>query len=46
METAVSQIPAAECLPWHKPEVQRLVINIDTGNVGGSGQDLFDGENP
>jgi hypothetical protein len=46
MENQLQQIPAEEPLPWHKPEVQRLVINIDTQNEGGSGQDLVNGENP
>jgi hypothetical protein len=28
-----------ERLPWHKPEVQRLVIVQDTKNTSGSGTD-------
>jgi hypothetical protein len=28
-----------ELLPWHKPEVQRLVVNVDTQIGAGSGID-------
>lgn len=34
-----TQPDAEERLAWHKPEVQRLVINLDTGNFTGSGPD-------
>lgn len=31
-------------LPWHKPEIERLTISLDTGNTTGSGPDgLTDG---
>ena len=33
--TAIEQRPA-----WHKPEIQRLTIALDTANTGGSGADL------
>ncbi len=26
-------------LPWHKPEVQRLTVTLDTANIKGSGGD-------
>lgn len=26
-------------LPWHKPEIARLTISLDTGNSIGSGPD-------
>jgi hypothetical protein len=46
METTVDQTTAEDRLPWHKPQVQRLVINIDTGIGAGSGEDLVNEENP
>lgn len=33
-------------LPWHKPELQRLIVSIDTATGPGSGVDLVNGENP
>jgi hypothetical protein len=30
---------AAERLPWHKPEVQRLIVSLDTASGGGSNLD-------
>jgi len=27
-------------LPWRKPEIERLVISLDTGNSKGSGPDF------
>ncbi len=26
-------------LPWHKPQIQRLLISLDTANAKGSGPD-------
>jgi hypothetical protein len=30
MEIKQTRLPTEERLPWHKPEVLRLVINVDT----------------
>jgi hypothetical protein len=46
MEAIANETLIEERLPWHKPEVQLLVINIDTRTGGGSGIDLVNGENP
>ena len=46
MENTLSQTPSQDLLPWHKPEVQQLVVSIDTRIRVGSGEDLVDGENP
>ena len=46
MENMPKQTPAVERLPWHKPEVQRLVVNLDTRDAIGSGVDLLNEENP
>ena len=39
METTVDQTTAEDRLPWHKPEVQHLVVNFDTKSSTGSGPD-------
>jgi hypothetical protein len=39
MENTLQQTPAEEPLAWHKPEVQKLVVNFDTKNSIGSGPD-------
>jgi hypothetical protein len=36
MEFITSEPNTEERLPWHKPEVQQLVINLDTGRKAGS----------
>lgn len=46
MDHAQNQTPIEELLPWHKPELQCLVVNIDTGDAIGSGVDLQNNENP
>ncbi len=33
-----------EPLPWHKPEVARIKVSLDTGLGGGSGADFEGGE--
>jgi hypothetical protein len=40
-----------ERLPWHRPELRRLAVALDTRGEGGSGGDgelatQFDGVNP
>jgi hypothetical protein len=42
METVVEPKPL-ERLPWHKPEVRRIEVNLDTEFEGGSNIDLHDG---
>jgi hypothetical protein len=39
MESTLSQAHAEERLPWHKPEMQHLVVVFDTKNTTGSGPD-------
>lgn len=36
MESKITKITAEEQLPWNKPEVQKLTVNLDTAllNVG------------
>ena len=43
--------PIEERLPWHKPEILRLQVSLDTRNDGGSGGDgefatVFDAASP
>lgn len=45
MELTQSQTPTEARLPWHKPEVQQLVVNFDTKNSAGSGPDGLTIEN-
>jgi len=33
MENKTTETITEECLPWHKPEVQKLTVNLDTANV-------------
>lgn len=46
MEIILSDIlidePIQEHLPWHKPEIQRLIISIDTSAGVGSNVDISD----
>jgi len=30
MENKAPETATDECLPWHKPEVQKLTVNLDT----------------
>jgi len=30
MENKTTETITEECLPWHKPEVQKLTVNLDT----------------
>jgi hypothetical protein len=40
MEIKHTEPQTEERLPWHKPEVQRLVVSLDTkAGPGGSGVD-------
>lgn len=45
MEQAQSMVqagpPAEERLPWHKPEVERLRVSLDTREGQGSQSDSF-----
>jgi hypothetical protein len=34
-----AELNAQDRLPWHKPEVQRLTVSLDTRNAKGSGED-------
>jgi len=47
METNISPSlinePVQELLPWHKPEIQRLAISLDTQFIQGSNTDGFSG---
>ena len=36
----LTDVQPEERMPWHKPEIQRLVIKLDTGDAPGSGPDL------
>lgn len=40
MENKSSEIKIEERLPWHKPNVQQLTINLDTTALPGSGTNL------
>jgi len=42
MENIVSK-KVEERLPWHKPELERLNVHVDTGLKPGSGSDLNSG---
>jgi hypothetical protein len=46
MESQPIEIASQERLPWHKPDVQRLVISLDTRSQVGSQGDLLNGDNP
>ncbi len=35
----LSEAQPQELLPWHKPEVQRITVSLDTANGTGSGVD-------
>jgi hypothetical protein len=45
MEMNATQPKIEERLAWHKPEVQQLVVNLDTGIGPGSSGD-FDAQDP
>ena len=35
------KVEIVERLPWHVPAIQCLVVNLNTGNQTGSGEDEF-----
>ena len=43
MESNVIELKAEERLPWHKPEMARLIVSMDTAFAPGSGVDLEHG---
>lgn len=43
METSYIELKTEERLPWHKPEIQRLVVTLDTQFRSGSATDGHDG---
>jgi hypothetical protein len=42
MEIIQNQTPTEERLPWHKPELERLSVTLDTQDLRGSGTDGAD----
>lgn len=40
MESKTTEVATEERLPWHKPEVQQLTVNLDTNALPGSGINL------
>jgi hypothetical protein len=46
MEIKHTETQIEELLPWHKPEVQRLVVVQDTKDSTGSGPDGLTVERP
>jgi hypothetical protein len=50
MEAKQTELQTKERLPWHKPEVRRLVIRLDTGMPFKAGSqadgDFVDGRQP
>lgn len=34
ISTSISEKSTQTHLPWHKPEIQKLVISIDTNKIG------------
>ena len=42
MEIIQNQTPTEERLPWHKPELERLNVTLDTHSLRGSGTDAGD----
>lgn len=39
MNIAANEPSTEERLPWHKPEIERLNVTLDTRNLTGSGPD-------
>lgn len=46
MEVKALELDTEERLPWHKPEMERLSVSIDTADGAFSGTDGFNGSLP
>ncbi len=44
--TVLLDEPTQELLLWHKPEVMRISVSLDTGFISGSHTDGFSGSLP
>lgn len=43
MELKALELKTEERLPWHKPEIKRLSVSLDTADGTSSGGDGFSG---
>lgn len=44
-DISLTNEPTQDLLIWHKPEVTRLSVTLDTANAGGSGNDQLNETN-